>query len=149
MNKATPPQDELPLWPQPWQGEWLRQELAREAERLHLGAAAHDALTLRYRVIARALSAPAAAPAPAALATELARVVEAQSAAQASKLDRALPGIALLLYVLAALLVWGREPVLPAPSSGAAWLVLLAVAMAAAAAPLQRWWPRRMRRELA
>lgn len=131
MSHVPPPPDDRP---QREAQEWQAQERALREERAGLPMDAGDARVAQYRLLVRALRAPAMEPLPADFAAQVVRRVEAD-AALGDRLERwLLNGLILGLAVLALYVVanyggtwWDAiaSPVAQAPSGLGHWLPVL------------------------
>ena len=131
MSHVPPPPDDRP---QREAQEWQAQERALRDERAGLPMDASDARVAQYRLLVRALRAPAMEPLPVDFAAQVVRRVEAD-AALGDRLERwLLNGLMLGLAVLVLYVVanygatwWGAiaAPLSQAPSGLGHWLPVL------------------------
>jgi hypothetical protein len=116
--------------------EWQAQERATQRERLHLDPAGDDALSQRYRLLARALRAPLPGDLPMDFAQRMSALVAASGQARtvAMTLEKILAATLAGVFLLAAVatvVIYGAtwlpsfEALLPVPST-VQWLVVLA-----------------------
>ncbi|MEG3790737.1 hypothetical protein V1318_11475 [Lysobacter sp. CCNWLW3] len=129
MSHTPPPPDDRP---QREAQEWLAQERALREERAGLPIEAGDARVAQYRLLVRALRAPAMEPLPADFAAQVARRVEA-SAALGDRLEQwLLNGLMLALLAVVVYVV---------ANYGGGWWDAIAAPLARMPAGLDAWLP--------
>ncbi|KRA16270.1 MULTISPECIES: hypothetical protein [unclassified Lysobacter] len=129
MSHTPPPPDDRE---QREAQEWLAQERALRDERAGLPMDAGDARVAQYRLLVRALRAPAMEPLPADFAAQVARRVEA-SATLGDRLEQwLLNGLILVMAAVALYVV---------ASYGGAWWDAIAAPLARMPSGLGAWLP--------